>query len=232
MKTIQNLFLTAIFFSVTIAFAIVPGKKFVLDVPEFAQEIKNKDIQLLDVRTPKEFQEGHIVDATNFNWLGDYFKLQIGNLDKNKPVYVYCMSGKRSSAASEVLLAEGFEVHELTGGILNWRSREMPEVVEKPAKGGMSEEDFNALLNQAQPVLVDFYAPWCGPCKKMEPTLNKLSQEGQVKVLRINIDEHSNLAKTYKIFNIPLLKLYDKDQVIWQHEGYLDEVGIRKGISK
>ena len=220
-------------FQLSCSFANETASKHVIDVPEFSKAIeKIPDIQLLDVRTPKEFQEGHIQGATNFDWLGDYFNLQITNLDKNKPVYVYCMSGKRSSDATEVLLKNGFEVYELTGGILNWRKHQMPEVSEKPAKGGMGLEDFNGLVNQSQPVLVDFYAPWCAPCKVMEPYLNKIADEGQVNVLRINIDEHKKIAKEFKIYAIPLLKLYKDGKIVWQHNGSLNEVGIRKGLEK
>lgn len=79
------------------------------------------EIILLDVRTPDEVANGKINDALNLDWYEDSFKSSVEKLDKSKPVVVYCMSGKRSAAASEYLLNAGFEkVYDLDGGYLSW----------------------------------------------------------------------------------------------------------------
>ena len=95
----------------------------------FSDRLKEvPDAQLLDVRTPGEFSEGHLANAKNFDWNGTEFNAQISGLDKSKPVFVYCMSGKRSAAAAEKMRAEGFtEVYELEGGISAWRGANLPE---------------------------------------------------------------------------------------------------------
>jgi rhodanese-related sulfurtransferase len=73
--------------------------------------------QLLDVRTPEEYAEGHIANALNVNYYDANFKDQVSKLDKHKPVYVYCRSGKRSANASEDMKALGFkEIYNLVGG--------------------------------------------------------------------------------------------------------------------
>ncbi|MDQ3017261.1 MAG: rhodanese-like domain-containing protein [Bacteroidota bacterium] len=87
--------------------------------------------QLLDVRTPKEFQSGHLPNAVNVDWSGDVFKDQTSALDKSKPVFVYCMGGGRSSDAADFLAKEGFkEVYDLEGGFNNWE-KSFPENIQK-----------------------------------------------------------------------------------------------------
>ena len=95
-----------------------------VEVTAFAKEIKTtKKPQILDVRTPEEFAEGHINNAQNINWLGDQFIQDAEKQDKNKAVYVYCKSGKRSLKASEKLEELGFKkIYNLDGGYLKWNT--------------------------------------------------------------------------------------------------------------
>ncbi|MCB9293195.1 MAG: rhodanese-like domain-containing protein [Lewinellaceae bacterium] len=78
--------------------------------------------QLLDVRTPKEYQEGHIEGAVNINFYDDDFLQQLEKqLDKDKPVLLYCRSGRRSANAAKQMQELGFkEVYDLKGGFLQW----------------------------------------------------------------------------------------------------------------
>lgn len=98
-----------------------------MNVPEFSQYIGQKDVQVLDVRTPEEYADGHIAGAINIDIFGDGF-LQEANemLDKSKPVAVYCRSGKRSAEAARLLSGDGFEVTNLLGGILAWEADKRP----------------------------------------------------------------------------------------------------------
>lgn len=95
-----------------------------VEVAAFAKEIKTTPKpQILDVRTPEEFAGGHIDNATNIDWQGENFVKSIEKLDKNKPVYVYCRSGKRSLKASEKLEELGFKkIYNLDGGYLKWNA--------------------------------------------------------------------------------------------------------------
>lgn len=93
----------------------------VLKPSEFKDGIMNEDVQLVDVRTPSEYDEGHIEDATLIDYQSEDFKDRIQQLDKSKPVYIYCRSGGRSGMASEIMSELGFiEVYDLEGGILAW----------------------------------------------------------------------------------------------------------------
>ncbi|MDE7368630.1 MAG: lipoprotein [Muribaculaceae bacterium] len=98
-----------------------------MNVAEFADYIKNDDVQLLDARTPQEFNEGHIPGAKNIDWYNENFINDATNsLDKSKPVAVYCRSGKRSATAAEKLTEKGYKVTNLLGGILAWNEAKMP----------------------------------------------------------------------------------------------------------
>jgi len=80
------------------------------------------DQVLIDVRTEKEYQAGHLEGAKNINFMGSDFEAGLAELDKDTPVYLYCRSGKRSAAASKKMKALGFKsITDLQGGILNWQ---------------------------------------------------------------------------------------------------------------
>ncbi|MBD5328690.1 MAG: rhodanese-like domain-containing protein [Bacteroides sp.] len=92
-----------------------------LDVKDFAQYIKEKDVQLLDVRTPEEYKEMHISGAINVNWLGKDFLPSVARMIKRgNPIAVYCRSGRRSEEAGHELASMGYEIVNLLGGILAW----------------------------------------------------------------------------------------------------------------
>ncbi len=76
---------------------------------------------ILDVRTPEEFQEGHIENAILINFFDDNFEEQVALLDKNKPVLIYCRSGNRSNKAGKILADLGFtEIYDITEGYVGW----------------------------------------------------------------------------------------------------------------
>ena len=106
------------------------NNKTTLTPSEFAEKLKQLPAAyIIDVRTPEEFSEGHIKNAKNIDWNGDDFDKQISTLDKTKPVFVYCKSGRRSAAAASRMRSEGFkEVLELNGGIMKWIDEKMPTV--------------------------------------------------------------------------------------------------------
>ena len=73
----------------------------------------------------------------------------------------------------------------------------------------------NEVLNSEKPVLVDFWASWCGPCRELGPVVDALGEElTDVKVVKINVDEERELAKKYKIFSIPTLVVIKDGQPV------------------
>ena len=92
-----------------------------LDSSMFAEKIVESDVVVLDVRTPEEFNSGHIPNAINIDIYSDYFNSDIAALDKSKSYAVYCRSGKRSVDASSEMDLIGFKsTYNLTGGIIEW----------------------------------------------------------------------------------------------------------------
>lgn len=204
-----------------------------LPVKEFYKKIDTeKDVQLVDVRTPVEFLNGHLLNAMNIDWKADDFEEKSRALDKSKPVFVYCMSGPRSSAASTKLQEMGFKnVYVMEGGMMKWRNADLPEI-EKSTSAGMTVEHYNSLLKSETLVLIDFYAEWCAPCRKMEPYLKKIASEipDKVKIIRINADENTELCKELNVSALPVLKLYKNNNVIWENLGFVEETEVRKQI--
>ncbi len=101
-----------------------------LSTNEFEAKIKaDPNATLIDVRTSEEYSQAHLQNAVNFDWNGNNFASQIATLDKTKPIYVYCLSGKRSGAAADKMRADGFiAVYELAGGIKQWQTDDFPVV--------------------------------------------------------------------------------------------------------
>lgn len=100
-----------------------------VSAPIFDKEIKSDAAQLLDVRTPKEYAEGHIEGALNIDVQSDDFKKEAEKeLSKDSVVYVYCRSGRRSLDAAEILTELGYKVVNLSGGIIEWTENGLPVV--------------------------------------------------------------------------------------------------------
>lgn len=102
-----------------------------VSVDTFAEVISDPSVQRLDVRTVAEYSEGHIPGSLNINVLDDEHFAQISDsaLDRNRPVALYCRSGKRSKKAAQILSGKGFKVYELGSGFNGWK--EAGQAVEK-----------------------------------------------------------------------------------------------------
>jgi len=94
----------------------------IVTVEEMKSLLQLEDIQLVDVRTNKEYETGHIKKAENIVYLGEGWESDIKKLDKKKPVLVYCERGGRSAKCADLLLEAGFEkIYDLKGGIQQWK---------------------------------------------------------------------------------------------------------------
>lgn len=94
----------------------------VIDMSVIQKEVLEKNVQLIDIRTPKEYQEGFIDDAINISFSDkESFKSKFEKFNKNEPVYIYCYSGWRSHRAAKLLVSLGFEkVYDFKGGYKAW----------------------------------------------------------------------------------------------------------------
>lgn len=203
-----------------------------IDAISFSKEIQStSDAQILDVRTPEEYAAGHLIQSQNVNWLSADFVSNTSKYDKTKPVFVYCKIGGRSHKAAEKLAELGFtNVIEMEGGIMKWDAAGLSKPSEKWI--GINQKEYTDLLNSDKKVLIDFYAEWCAPCKKMTPYLLKMEKEmkDQVVIIRLDADKNKSLLSEMKISELPTLLLYENKQIKWKHSGYISEADLKKQL--
>lgn len=118
----KNIIIIIGLFLQTYAFSQINDGITVLSAAEFSKVIKVDSIQLIDVRTPEEFREGHLGNALNVDFLDpETFYIEVNNLNKERPVYLYCRSGNRSGKATLKLDSLGFKsIYDLKGGYINY----------------------------------------------------------------------------------------------------------------
>ena len=93
-------------------------------------------------------------------------------------------------------------------------------------------ESFNQILNDEKPVLVDFTATWCGPCKMMAPELVRFAQaHKEVWVLKVDIDKNRETASQFNIQGVPTLILFKKGKVLWRQSGAMNAQQIAAGVT-
>jgi thioredoxin 1 len=85
----------------------------------------------------------------------------------------------------------------------------------------MLNSAFAKIIDNEKPVLVDFYADWCGPCRMMPPVLKEIKNRmgDQVQVFKVNVDEHSDVAAHFQVSSIPTLMIFKKGQLLWREPG-------------
>jgi len=198
-----------------------------VNVAAFEKQLQRKGVQLIDVRTPEEYVEEHLPKSININWLGDQFDSQVKQLRKDQPVLVYCKMGGRSAQAAQRLSALGFvKVVDLEGGIMAWKAAGK---LKTKALKGRRWADVQKELQVHDIAVLNLYAPWCGPCKKMAPYMNRLTQKHpQIHLIRLNADEHPNLIDDMQLEGVPLTMVYRKGKEVFKKQGFVAEKELLK----
>jgi len=214
-----------------------------INAAKFKEKLENSDNHvLIDVRTPDEFDSGHINSALNIDIYNSNFENEISKLEREKPVFLYCRSGGRSATAANKLKELGFKtIYNLEGGITAWNSNQFRiETLENTKNEdntsslkGLNINSYNKLTVEGNRlVLIDFNADWCGPCKKLSPILEKVvnNNKDKVKLIKIDVDENPLIAQELKVQGLPTLKLYKNGEEVWQFLGLTDETTILEAI--
>lgn len=200
---------------------------------EFEKGIIPGTTQILDVRTAGEYQSGHIKNALQADWTrSKEFSERLEYIDKNRPVFIYCLTGGRSHEAAQWLMKKGFQhVVELEGGINAWKRQGKPvEAVNREKQ--MSLEIYQSSIASAACILVDFGAPWCPPCVKMEPILNALQKDSSLKcsILKIDAGIHTDLLKELNIGPIPVFIIYKNGRETWRKQGMISREELQSQL--
>jgi thioredoxin 1 len=93
-------------------------------------------------------------------------------------------------------------------------------------------EKFNTLISSDTPVLVDFYADWCGPCKAMGPAIQEVGKEveGKARVIKVNIDKNQAAAMQYNVRAVPTFIIFKNGRQVWRHSGMIDKNSLEKQL--
>lgn len=218
--------------------ALSGNGNFSLNPEEFKKQISktgNAAI-VLDVRTPGEYAGGFIANAKNIDWNNNNFENEISKIDRDAVCFVYCLSGGRSASAASKMRNMGFkQVYELQGGIMKWNAMGFElSSLNSSRKDEHNMDWYKKTISQTDKlVLVDFYAEWCGPCKKMKPFLEELSAEHKenLTIVKIDADKNQQLLKDLGIKDIPVLKLFKNGKELNHQSGFTEKKELEKWIS-
>ncbi|MCP9767733.1 thioredoxin [Lacihabitans sp. LS3-19] len=197
---------------------------------------QNANIPLLDIRSKGEFEAGHIKKAIHVDYLrADFEDYMKQAFPKKSPLFIYCQTGQSSQDAAQYLSEIGYEnITILKGGFEKWISNSKPYKSSQKGftpLGFISNDNYDLMVKNNKYVLVDFYADWCGPCKKMAPILRKIDDESiELSMVKIDADKNTSLTETHEVSEIPTLILYKNGKQIWRHTGLITENEIKSKI--
>ena len=208
-----------------------------IDILELSKFSNFDNVTLLDVRTDEEIENGCLFNSTHIDYYDENFLYKINLLNKNKPIYIYCKVGGRSSKAAEKILNAGFKnVYNLQGGFLKWSNYKFPVQINNKLSVRSSNQKYrfhnlDSLKANNNNILIYISTKWCAPCREMSPLIDKLENEfsEKLEIVKFDLDENNFLNQTYNISSIPMFVLYQNSEEVWRKNGIIayDEI-VRK----
>jgi thioredoxin 1 len=193
----------------------------------------------LDVRTPQEYSRGHIANSTLIDLSDKELVKKLSLLQKDKPIYLYCLSGSRSRVLADYMVKNGFnKVYNLQQGLIDWQRNKFPlqqsAAVTASKSKAFTTADFNTMLSSNQLVFIDFYAVWCAPCRTMGPIVDQLSDKfkQKVKIEKIDIEANRELAQSLEVQSIPGFMLFKNGKKVWTGTGVMSYDELTKLLEK
>jgi len=190
-----------------------------------------KDIIILDVRTPQEVAEGQIENSSSINYYDADFKEKLQRIQKDKTVLVYCKSGGRSIKAARILYDLGqYKVYNLSGGIVAWLKA--GKYLTQPKNDlsniqGVTKEVFTSLLAENDLFLANFSTQWCVPCRKLNLVLEKIAPTFEGRIIKIDLDQSKEISEFYEIISVPTLVLFKNSLEVKRVQGFKTEQEIK-----
>ncbi|PVX45161.1 rhodanese-related sulfurtransferase [Flavobacterium sp. 103] len=209
-----------------------------LPLDAFYTKIKSqKSPQIIDARSPEEFELNHIEGSVNFNLQTENYAKYVAQLDNSRPVFIYSIGAGRSNALAKELLKNGFsDVHDLEGGIAAWIGGGKPFYTNLKSKLSLAE--YKKIIADNNAVLVDIGSRYCGACKKVKPVLETIrAQYGtNLKIIEIDLEESPQVIADLKTVNVfPTLILYQNGKIVFKKDGLGDlkkDVDLALAVNK
>ena len=210
-----------------------------MNAAKFNELLQSGNGITLDVRTAQEYSRGHIVNSTLIDLSDKELIKKISLLQKDKPIYLYCLSGSRSRILADYMVKNGFgKVYNLQQGLIDWQRNRFPlqqsAAVTASKSKAFTAADFKTMLSSNQLVFIDFYAVWCAPCRTMSPVVDQLSDKykQKVKIEKIDVEANRELAQSLDVQSIPGFMLFKNGQKIWTGTGVMSYDELAKLLEK
>jgi len=205
-----------------------------VDAIRFNQLIYQKEGIIIDVRTSEEFQSGHLKEATNIDYYSDDFSKKINLVQRDKPIYLYCRSGGRSSSAAKKMLKLGFkEIYNLRDGISSWISEELiivkseSKLLNKKNVTILTKLDIDNFLKNNQFSLLYIGTQWCVPCQKLKPIINGIQSDfNDINILNIDADINKNEIIDFNVTSVPVIILFKNNIEIFRNIGFISKESL------
>ncbi len=210
-----------------------------VDSRAFNKLLIKQQYTVVDIRTDHEFKSGHIAGAKNINFYSFRFMNSMELIPKDVPIMIYCNTGYRSRIAANRLKKRGYvKVYNLENGIMEWDLVGYGVVVSGDYVADnthkVSYSEFNQITGSETLTLVDFYAPWCAPCKEMMPIIDSISNDYRhyLSVVKVNADVSRKLIKRLGISSVPCFRLYSDGVMLYEVYGKMSKSDLYKVIDR